>query len=337
MRILKQMAKKYLEIRARLTGRRFYCRALQGESLYNLCINSDLSVSCNCKNFHGDGTIGSLRNDSLEAVLTGTKARAFKNSLARGIVPILDCIHCSDLCQAGPADCERAASRFAFPAGIMVENTSLCNLHCLSCKRKEIAKNRVQHSLSLDDITMIARLLQKHRMKRLIYFNLGEPFLSKNLKAELTVIRDHNPDIVIATSTNGLHVDSPENIEAALLLDHIIFSIDGPDQKILTRYQRGGDFGRSYANMKRLVETCNRMGRVKPTVEWKYVLFWWNSRRAHLEKAVRLAQAAGIDKMTFWPTWSPVYGISWKHTLLAGLWRWPGTSRGSHREIDFRK
>ena len=50
---------------AKLRGEVFTCAALTGRSAYNICINSDLTVSCNCQDFSGRGKIGSLREHSL--------------------------------------------------------------------------------------------------------------------------------------------------------------------------------------------------------------------------------------------------------------------------------
>ena len=61
--------------------------------------------------------------------------------------------------------------------------------------------------------------------------------------------------------------------DAALLCENICFSIDGPNEEILQKYQRGGSFNKSYNNMKKLVEYRNSKGLKKPIIEWKYVLF----------------------------------------------------------------
>jgi len=53
------------ELRAKITGQKYYCHALAGESEYNLTINSDLTVSCNCQDYNGSGHIGDLKTDSL--------------------------------------------------------------------------------------------------------------------------------------------------------------------------------------------------------------------------------------------------------------------------------
>jgi len=49
--IIRAGLKPYLEWKAWLRGERFHCRALAGESEYNICINCDLTVSCSCQDY----------------------------------------------------------------------------------------------------------------------------------------------------------------------------------------------------------------------------------------------------------------------------------------------
>jgi len=55
--ILRRGLKTGMEWSARLKGQRFYCKALAGESDYNLTINCDLTVSCTCQDYNGSGPI----------------------------------------------------------------------------------------------------------------------------------------------------------------------------------------------------------------------------------------------------------------------------------------
>src|SRR5215213_5805992 len=89
--------KLYYEWSARLKGQRFSCRALAGESEYNLTINCDLTVSCNCQDYNGSGHIGDLNKNSFEDVFFGPVAARFREQLAKGTLPIMSCTRCGDL------------------------------------------------------------------------------------------------------------------------------------------------------------------------------------------------------------------------------------------------
>ena len=132
---------------------------------------------------------------------------------------------------------------------------------------------------------IVARTLARLVAEYCGYYNLGEPFFSRAIRDELTLLREHAPKAKILISTNGMLLDSDEKREAALLVDHLLFSIDGINTPMVRRYQRGGDFDRSYENLKNLVAFRNRRGSNRPRIDWKYVLFRWNDRRADIEAA----------------------------------------------------
>jgi hypothetical protein len=60
----------------------FYCATLAGESDFNICINSDMTVSCNCQDYDGSGRIGHLTIQALEEIFNGPTAPRFRTMLA---------------------------------------------------------------------------------------------------------------------------------------------------------------------------------------------------------------------------------------------------------------
>ena len=122
--------------------------------------------------------------------------------------------------------------------------------------------------------------------------------------------------------------------EAALNASHIFFSIAGIDDDMLKKYERYGNFQKAYANMKALVDYRNARGLSRPQIEWKYLLFNWNDRRATLERAIEMARAAGVDAISFWPTSNPAYGYSFRYRL--GLMNHIGVANWKGRELDLR-
>ena len=67
----------------------FYCKALAGESDYNITINSDMMVSCNCQDFDGLGRIGDIKLHSLAQIFNGPTACNFRATPANSskIIP----------------------------------------------------------------------------------------------------------------------------------------------------------------------------------------------------------------------------------------------------------
>ena len=280
----------------------FYCKALAGESDYNITINSDMTVSCNCQDFDGLGRIGNLNLHSLAQIFSGPTACKFREMLAARKFPTPICVHCQELKLMPFEEVNACLSRYRVPhKGIQVENTAHCNLRCGMCDRKKILGLRSgKHSLSLCDVEKIALLLKEYSLKSLRYFNLGEPFLPPDIHEQIKIIRKHNPDIRITTLTNGQLLHGNSKIEAALSMDYIGISLDGVTQDAVSKYQIGGNFETAYQNMTTLVSERNKCRSKTPIIEWIYILFRWNDHPLHISKAIELAKNANVDLIGFY-------------------------------------
>jgi len=148
---------------------------------------------------------------------------------------------------------------FSIPhKGIMVENTVHCNLNCLCCDRKLVESIRTKKSLSLNDLEKISAEVKDNKISSVFYFNLGEPFFSRNIHEELKTLKHDNADLCIYISTNGLLLDNEEKMKTCIQhVDYLFFSIDGVDNYTLQKYQRQGDFEKAYNNMKRIISYRN--------------------------------------------------------------------------------
>ena len=293
----------------------FYCNALHGESSYNICINSDMTVSCNCQDYHGSGQIGDLRTHTFEEIFRGKKAQQFREILARGEYPVQVCPGCMELRTIPRSEVNHYLTHFVPPhIGIMVENTILCNLSCRFCERSKTLEIRKQKRMTLEDMEQVANILNEHHIQMISFHNLGEPFLSNTVHKEIEILIRHNPKLKIIISTNAALIDTDEKVEAALLTEHLFLSIDGPNQEIMEKYQVGGNFQKSYANMKRLVSVRKMRGNKTPIIEWKYVVFNWNDQDEHIEEAVRLAEEAGVDRISFAKGGGPAEHLSTRYT-----------------------
>jgi uncharacterized Fe-S cluster-containing radical SAM superfamily protein len=318
-------------------GEAFTCNALSGRSDYNICINSDMTVSCNCLDLDGSGHIGDLQVNTLEEIFGGPTATAFRRSLARGSLPIRRCLSCRELVKTSRAEAKSSLSDYTTPKrGIMVENTVQCNLRCINCNRKLILKTRKRLRMSLQDMAKVAKDIERNGISVVNFFNLGEPFLSDTIFEELALLRKHNPAAAIYVSTNGSLVNQDKKFEAALLTDYIYFSLDGATNESVNKYQVGGDFEAAYRNMKELVRLRNSRAQAHPVIDWKYVVFSWNDGEAEIAKAVELAKEANVDILSFWAGDGSAGQLSsrFKHDAF---FRTLGSASWKGREIDFRK
>jgi uncharacterized Fe-S cluster-containing radical SAM superfamily protein len=333
--IRKQIVKILLQLKAQFTKKRFYCNALTGNSGYNISINSDMSVSCNCQDYDCSACIGDLSSQSLIEIFNGPQAKHFRQELAKGKLPILSCTSCEELRWIDKDKSHYFENNYHVPKkGILLENTVSCNLNCKACPR-DIVKKREKKNLNSEDIKKVSLLISKHHIEELFFFKFGEPFISYRINDELKIIRNNNPDLKIILSTNGILLDSEEKREASLMVDLIYFSIDGNCDETVKKYQRGGSFEKAYNNMIELVKLRNLKKLDKPIIEWKYVLFNWNDKRKMIFQAIKLAEQAGVDIISFWPARKPVYGISWRYYLYP-YFKTIGHKSWKGREITFK-
>jgi len=325
----------YYEWRARLSGRGYYCGALHGESEYNITINSDRTVSCNCQDYDGIGHMGDLCKNTFEEIFRGPVAQKFREELANGRMPIRTCAHCGDLKRLPAKGAQPPEVRLPH-RGILLENTVRCNVDCTGCARENAAQLRVdkQLQMSLADMEQMGDLVQRLKLKQLFYLNLGEPFLSPTLGEELPMLRRKNPDCRIVTSTNGILLNTDSKREAALNFSHIFFSVHGISDEMSEKYMHRGNFTKAYAAMKEMATFRDGRGLTQPILEWKYLLFNWNDHPKHIERAIELAREAKLDFISFWPTNNPFYGISWRWRL--GLLNHVGVKSWKGREVDLR-
>ena len=310
-----------LIIKAHFSNKSFFCRALAGESNYNICINSDLTVSCNCQDFDGSGHIGDLQTSTLDNIFHGIIAKKFRRLLAARSFPISACPVCPELSLVATGDIPDLLAKCHVPKrGIMVENTAVCNLKCTMCRRKELLGIRRKPALDLQDVSMVASVLNDYGIESVYYFNLGEPFLPNDIYRQIAIIREKNPNIRIITSTNGMLLDSEEKLEAALLMDYVFISLDGITEEMVNRYQVGGSFAKIYENMARLAVRASQnrktaAGMRAPVIEWRYILFRWNDAPSHINRAIQLAKDANIDLIVFSPGAAGFMDRSYRYRL----------------------
>ena len=147
---------RWLELRAKITGRKYYCNALAGESEYNITINSDLTVSCNCQDYDGSGHLGDLRKNSFEEIFFGPVAQKFRDDLAKGKIPIPTCSRCGDLRRLKRGE-QPPKPRLPY-RGMLLENTVICNVDCIGCAREGAANIRAKKTMPLAELSQMADL-----------------------------------------------------------------------------------------------------------------------------------------------------------------------------------
>lgn len=305
-----------LYIYARLCKKGFSCKTLSGIGEYSLSVNSDMTLSCTCMDFEGRGYLGDLRKQTILQLFNGDIANSFRKSLSIGWLPIVDCVRCPWLSL-------RPTDNKGFPKSVIIENTWKCNLACTSCKRNTYKKTRFGKALINEaELDSVAKELSTLKVTDIGFYKLGEPFLDKDIVGKLRIIRKYLPDVYLFVTTNGMFY----NEEAMLMFDCVSFSIDGIDNKLVRRYQKGGDFARMFGNMQKLAKISER----KTKIQWQYVLFNWNDKPANIEAAIALAKSCGIDYLKLVKTTTPLIGISLRARLSKYYKKFQKNSAGDY-------
>jgi MoaA/NifB/PqqE/SkfB family radical SAM enzyme len=321
----------WFELRARITGRGYYCSTLAGQEDYNLTINSDLTVSCMCQDYDGSGHIGDLRKNTFEEIYFGPVAQRFRDELAKGRIPIPTCVRCT--IKRLPKNTAPPQPKLPY-RGMLLENTVLCNVDCIGCAREGAAAIRSAKRMPLEELGQMADLVHQLKMEKLFYLNLGEPFLSPTICQELPLLRAKNPDCWILTSTNGILLNTDAKRDAALNLSHILFSVHGISDEMSAKYMLEGSFEKAHAAMRAMVAYRDARGLSQPVLEWKYLLFNWNDHPKAIQRAIEMAKEMGVDIISFWPTHNPFYGMSWRYHL--GRMNHVGVKCWKGREVILR-
>ena len=124
--------------------------------------------------------LGDLNQQSFKEVFFGPKAQSFRDSLAKGKLPIRTCAHCGDLKRIKKSKLHEIKPRLPY-RGMLLENTVRCNIDCIGCDRIQAAGLRKTKQMELDKVAKMADLVKELGLQQLFYLHLGEPFLSPNI------------------------------------------------------------------------------------------------------------------------------------------------------------
>lgn len=273
----------------------YICKVLAGLSSYDLSVNADMTVSCNCM-LRVAGNLGDLREQSLEEIYSSDEVVSMRKGLLNGYLPTVSCAkRCGELMQVPKSYGMYYLNNYSVPKSIMYESASACNLKCKGCFNQYIERKKT----TLEDTIKFADECKKEGIKYVHMFKYGEPFIDNEIGEKIDIIRNANPEIEIIISTNGVLLDVGDNMESALKVNRLIFSLDGIDDETVLGFQTNSQFNRVYDNMCNLVKLRNETKTQALSIVWKYVLFEHNDSDEMINKVFEMAQVAGVDSIEF--------------------------------------
>ncbi len=278
-----------------------------------LVVLCDGRVVCGCADPEGVRPLGKLtQGRGLREIWNSPRVQEIRSGLNAGHAPFCrDCGLKRPLADGEPPP-QRPLVQGQLPR-IFFEPTVLCNLSCLEavCSREaRLPQTRERSRFPREEFeNLLAEVGQD--LIRLDFFNYGEPFLHPEAADMIELLKERHPQVFLYVSTNGLML-TPEVSRRVIAagLDEITFSIDGADQATYEKYRRGGDLDKVLAIVKGFVDERNRQQRETPVVNWRSILFRWNDSWWQRRRIRRLAERAGVDRLTWEVTDHPASAAS---------------------------
>ncbi len=153
-----------------------------------------------------------------------------------------------------------------FPDQVYIELTNICNARCTICATPAMQRKREIMSMSL--FRKIADECGRRKAKRILPFLHGESLLVPGVVDYFRYIRRVAPETHVNLTTNGSRLTSQltEIFVQEDLLDSVIVSIDGGDEKTFEKIRLGLKYGEVRQNVLHLLRRRNQLGRSKPKV-----------------------------------------------------------------------
>jgi hypothetical protein len=262
---------------------------------------------------------GSLKSKPLRDILADAPIAKRRQELLSG----KKCFKCTLYKNADGVEEQLFTPSSPYPKRLVLESTIRCNIRCNN-ETCNIANDAAFHLRREDFMAwpLYTKLIDEvgPHLKRLLFYNYGEPFAHPKALDMLAYAKKVNPQLLVTTSTNGILLareGMAERIVEENLVDWICFTIGGVDQETYGRYHKAGSFEKAMTGMRHLIEAKRRAGKKKPTVHWRYLVFNWNDTDECVAEALRLREEIGPDEFRFMLTASPIEGRS--------LSRAPGT------------
>lgn len=180
-----------------------------------------------------------------------------------------------------------------YPISIDIEPTLACNLSCVMCHRKELAKSRKNLTMALSDFKKMIDKLPT--IMKLNLQGMGEPLVANDFSAMVAYARSKG--IYVSTVSNGMLLNEERSQKLlASGLNRIYFSMDSSDNAEYKKYRgEAGDLRILKKNISRLVVMRKASNNKTLSIGIWMLLFKNNIQR--LSEMVELASAIGVDEL----------------------------------------
>lgn len=196
------------------------------------------------------------------------------------------------------------------PISADIETTLVCNLGCIMCHRRELARDRKVFTMTFEDFKKVLDLLPTILQVKLQ--GMGEPLLTPELPQMIRYARSKG--IVTTFVSNGKIMDAEKaksTIESGL--DRIYFSIDSANPEQYAFYRRGGTLPVVVENVKTFMRVRKELGKKNPLTGIWMLLF--ESNLDQIKGVIDIAKETGVDEISIQTAITDRGKKNWKETI----------------------
>ena len=257
---------------------------------------SDGEAICACPDVGKTNPLGNVIDRGVVEVWNGEGYARTRRDIEEDIGRIPVCGGCPNRIETPPpADMHDTVP---LPKALVIETVGGCNLVCPGCDRVAIQGSRSKLAMTYDDFTRIVDPLSPN-LRYMEFYVGGENWAHPRAADMVRYCRDRNPDCFIQTSTNAMFFNTEEKARACVEsgIDAVVCSIDGTTQEVYEKGKNRGDLQRVLDGIRRMLRIRAELGRSRPLIIWRYILYRWNSHPEQMDEARRMAREIGVDHL----------------------------------------
>lgn len=156
-------------------------------------------------------------------------------------------------------------NRISFPEVVRIEPASVCNLKCIHCPTG-IGMFRNRGVMSEETFRTILRNLKKLKIRVVVMYHGGEPFLNKHIFEWISAIKSIGVGFTKIVTNGMLLTDDMLVRVVESGLDSLNFSIDGRNPEENNRIRIGSNYYQVVNTIKRLIRIKEEKGSYKPAI-----------------------------------------------------------------------
>jgi MoaA/NifB/PqqE/SkfB family radical SAM enzyme len=191
-----------------------------------------------------------------------------------------------------------ATTRLPYPRTVCIEPVSnMCQLQCPLCPT---GAGKLSQDCVVMRLETFKTILGKMPFVRTIeLYKAGEPFLNPDIFSMIKF--SGNLGIKVTVSSHFSFAKSDIFFESIVTsgLGKLVVSLDGASQETYSRYRIGGNHELVLSNMRKLVQTRERLRSQKPEIVWQFLVNRFNEHEIPLARKMAEDLKVSLDIRPF--------------------------------------